>query len=374
MAENNANKRILIIFIKMFFVVFIVATLLSKSFVNWTLPRVRAETLSGGNITWEGYGTGKVEFKEYEEVYSDMEGAVNTVKVKVGDKVKKGQVIATLDKEILEEEIATLNTLLETQENNKKIMEIDRKRYEEYSNALSSGESNYYKGELEKIDITLENKDLEIKEIEEKIKKLEDKIKNTEIKAPEEGVVMKVDCSKGSMVNINESICLILKDNSKYLIKTNVVKEYDKYITEGDEVEVVVEGNKLDAIVTNKNLVNDKLESEMLEVELDIISDLREDINEKEAEITFKKDQGDFKYVIDKALLRQNNDNYFILTLKQEQGVFGIKYYVRQEKVNILSDNGIKVAIEPVRIGSNKQIIYYSSKYIEKNDRVFLEE
>jgi multidrug efflux pump subunit AcrA (membrane-fusion protein) len=88
-----------------FFAVMLLLTFFSNTINNFTLPKVTYETPAGGALIKEITGTGKVEAKITRDKYVTTSMKVTGVMVSVGDSVKQGQRLLTLDTSDVENQL-----------------------------------------------------------------------------------------------------------------------------------------------------------------------------------------------------------------------------------------------------------------------------
>ena len=79
-----------------FLAVMLLLTFFSNTIMNRSLPEVATQAVASGEITAKIRGTGTVEANESYQVTLDQTRKIDAVKIKVGDEVKKGQVLFTL--------------------------------------------------------------------------------------------------------------------------------------------------------------------------------------------------------------------------------------------------------------------------------------
>lgn len=123
---------------------------------------VKYTVLSKTNIVKSLSTSGTVKTNNYTNVYSNSTGKVKTVNVSVGDKVKAGDVLAVLDTQTLEQDIAKLQ---ETIKNNDATTQIDlenkKRAYEDalylYNNNLNTDLING-EADVNSSKLTLEDK------------------------------------------------------------------------------------------------------------------------------------------------------------------------------------------------------------------------
>ena len=95
--KKMTGKLILIFVITMLFLTFF-----SSTINNFMLPRVKLDRPTSGALVKEISGEGIVEAKSIEAQYIETNMKVTDVMVNVGDRVKKGQPIISLDTENLD--------------------------------------------------------------------------------------------------------------------------------------------------------------------------------------------------------------------------------------------------------------------------------
>lgn len=71
-------------------------------------------TINPGTVTVSITSTGTLDYSDYENLSFGVDGTVGAVNVKVGDLVKKGQVLATLDADAWNQQLDTLNQAIQT--------------------------------------------------------------------------------------------------------------------------------------------------------------------------------------------------------------------------------------------------------------------
>lgn len=114
MNENGTKRRewvktAAIIFLS----VLLVLTFFSNTIMNYSLPEVAAQYVESGSITAKIRGTGMIESDDPYEVKIKQTRTIESVKVKAGDMVEKGDVLFEL-KDEESEELDTARTELET--------------------------------------------------------------------------------------------------------------------------------------------------------------------------------------------------------------------------------------------------------------------
>lgn len=118
MNENGTKRRewvktAAIIFLS----ILLVLTFFSNTIMNYSLPEVAAQYVESGTITAKIRGTGVIESGDPYEVMSSLKGrTIESVKVKAGDKVQKGDTLFTLEEDEESDTLKTAKDAVETAE------------------------------------------------------------------------------------------------------------------------------------------------------------------------------------------------------------------------------------------------------------------
>ena len=163
---------------------------------------------------------GKVYAKTQVDVGAQVSGQITKLYVKIGDKVKQGDLIAQIDKDKQQNELDITKAQLESAkaklESNKISLEIANKQY--------LREQSLYKAKASSLEMleTQKNNFYSLKasvaELEAQVIQLEISLKNsqkdiayTTITAPMDGVIINVAVDEGQTVNANQSTPTIVK-------------------------------------------------------------------------------------------------------------------------------------------------------------------
>ena len=103
--ENIKRRKITGKAMGIFIAGMLVLTFFSKTINNFSLPKIRYETPVSGALIKEVTGTGNVEAKITRDLYVSSSMKVTDIKVDVGEAVKKGQTLLTLDTSNIENQL-----------------------------------------------------------------------------------------------------------------------------------------------------------------------------------------------------------------------------------------------------------------------------
>jgi len=190
-----------------------------------------------GNLLTSVVANGEVQAQDLVDVGAQVGGQIKKLYVKLGDKVKKGDMIAEIDAETKENEISKLNAqrvIYEANLNAAKIaVEIAKTQYDREQKLYKAKATS--KESLENAKNSYVLKEAEVKQIEAQLEQntIELDTANTElgyaqIKAPLDGTIVSVPVKEGQTVNANQTTPTIVKIAD--LTKLEITME----ITEGD--------------------------------------------------------------------------------------------------------------------------------------------
>lgn len=219
--------------------VIIVLVVVNMSNMNRAVAVETTEAIEG-LITEEIYTSGKLEAGNSTDIYSPTSGVVESVEVKQGDTVTKGQVLMTLQiddvKEQIEKERLNIE-MIETERLNAK-----KQHFEMFKQKVTEDPA----AEIE--DLDLSSYDLRIQSSKLTIASLEKRLNNRVVSAKDEGVLTQVLVNPGQMIAEGGHIATVV-DLSSYKVKANLneldagkVYEGMKAVISGESIEESYEG------------------------------------------------------------------------------------------------------------------------------------
>lgn len=207
-----------------------------------------------GNIKQVVTATGTIRSNNRVEVGAQVSGKITEITVKLGQKVKKGDILAKIDSS--------------TQENNlnklKSILSDYKTQYESKKVEFNIKEEQYLKGkelyklnsisldDLDNLKLNYYNAKAQLNEIKEKINQSNIEIRTAEkdlsyttITSPLDGVVISIPVSQGQTVNSMQTAPTIVQvaDLNTMLIKAEISEGDITKLKEGQEVEFTVLSN-----------------------------------------------------------------------------------------------------------------------------------
>lgn len=195
----------------------------------------RYEPVSRGEIKKTVSVSGKIEVLNSYFVLSKMDGIVNRVYVDFNDRVKKGQLLATMDSSEIDRKILKVEAEQERMElellaaknelNAKKELLLDNLISKK---AVELAELNYMKAESQLNQVRLEHKI---------IKK---SLSNTRITSPSSGIVISREIEANVPVNQNKVLFIIAEDLKEMRLILHVDESDIGFIKKGQEVKFTV--------------------------------------------------------------------------------------------------------------------------------------
>ncbi|HEX2944954.1 MAG TPA: efflux RND transporter periplasmic adaptor subunit [Clostridia bacterium] len=403
-SETDQVKKKRILRISYIFVgIMLFLTFFSNTINNFSLPRVSTGQPVGGSLIKEVTGSSSVQARETLKVYSKQGRLVTEVRVKLGDKVKKGQAVVVLDKaEIerqLEEEMLRYDQMkLNLEKLNdiesgigpaEKALEAAKENLKDVgalydSGAISKGEFSRAEDAVFQAEKDLEDVKRKQRDNERDIKIQQDNIKLEELTinklkkalgeestlvSPVDGIVGELNATPGSLVS-GESPVFSIADTSKgFEVRIDVNLEKAQYLAVGDAVEITVKSLGANSLAGTISGIAESAKSrgELKEVTIDIPSD---EISGGElCDIYINKKSNAYNILVPNAAVGTDATGRFVWVLKERKGSLGSEFYVRKAAVTIEDSDSSKTAVIN-GISPEEQIVVSHSKNLSDGDRV----
>lgn len=204
-----------------------------------------------GNIAQTVIATGTIRSNNRVEVGAQVSGRITKLNVVLGQEVKKGDLIATIDSMTQENDLEKAKSQLlsyEKQLESKKVnLEVKKSKYNRASNLYkvkSIPQDDYETAKQEYADAKSGVSELEelIKQAKIEVKIAETDLSYTVITSPIDGVVVSIPISEGQTVNSMQSAPTIVQvaDLKKMLIKPEISEGDITKLKKGQEVEFTI--------------------------------------------------------------------------------------------------------------------------------------
>ncbi len=388
---NIKRRRITVRETVVFITAMLVLTFFSRTINNFTLPKVTYEAPASGALIKEVSGTGIVEANSTRELYVSSSMKVTGVMADVGDSVKEGQMIMTLDtkdiKNKLEDELdkyaqkkLLLEELVEAGKPENlvsldKAVQIARQSVERAQKNYSSSKSLYEAGAITAIDLadaeenlgnakldfeiaknnkdkainsnkrSIESTKLDISMAERKIAELTMEMNMGAVTAPCDGVITELYYSAGMTANASQPLYRIADTGGGFQFVASVNISAADYIEPSDEAQIFINSlndriiqGKVNQIINNQHHIG---------VKRDIVIDIPPD-GLKGGEIgtaDIKKNIGSYNVLVPNSAVGQDNKGYFVYVLKEREGPLGKEFYVETVSVDIGDSDNTRTVV-----------------------------
>ncbi len=402
--ETNRNRKKRILRISYIFIgVMLFLTFFSNTINNFSLPRVSVEQPVSGALIKEVTASGVIEAKDTEKVYSRQGRLVNEVRVKPGDKVSKGDIIAVLDRaeieqqleeqmlryeqaKLLLEKLIDAGSSIETVERNVKVAKgnLDGKKALFDSGAISGEEVRQAENALLQVQRELDNerkrqrdneRDIKIQQssnelaeltIERLRKELEEE---TTLISPVDGIINELNVTPGSLVNGGVPVFSVDDASEGFEVKIAVDQKKAQYLSVGDTAEITVKslGNKVIAGTIREIAESTVNKGEVKDLFIDIPAD---GISGSErCDIYISKKTRAYDILVPNTAVGTDDKGKFVWVMKGKKGSLGSEFSVQKAYVTVGDSDSSKTAIIS-GISSEEQIIVSYSKNISDGCRV----
>lgn len=374
-----------------FIAVMLVLTFFSRTINNFTLPKITYETPASGALIKAATGSGNVEANTTQDLYVSSSMKVTGVKVDVGNSVKQGQMLLTLDTTDIENKLKDeqakyaqkkldLEKLLEASShgnllNLDKAVQVARQNVEKAqrnydsrvalyeAGAISANEMADAKPNLDnaKIDyeIAKNNRDkiisdykkdiestkLDIDMAERRIAELTEEVSMSTVTSPCDGVVTELYYTEGMTANASQPLYKITDTSGGFQFVVTVNISAAEYLGPGDAAEIAINALKDKVIQGKVNQIKDN--QQQIGVKKDVIIDIPPNglIGGEVGTADIKKNIGYYKTLVSNSAVGQDSSGYFVYVLKERKGPLGNEFYVERVSVSIGDSDNAKTAI-----------------------------
>ncbi|CAA0152129.1 efflux RND transporter periplasmic adaptor subunit [Tenacibaculum maritimum] len=274
------------------------------------------ETLFVENII----SNGKITFQKKNELYFKLNNQLVSLRVKNGEKVSKGQVLALLENDVLKNNLEKAKIKLQKASN--KFVEERINYDEEESNSTILETLEIKSGVLEA------KNNLESAQI---------KYDQTILKAPFSGIIANLEKREGDFITTADAFCTIINPDTLEILFYVLENEFG-FISKGKEIEIQPFANKdqhFKGIITEINPIVDK--NGLIKIKAKIISNNTGLLDGMNVKVFINKELKNVLVIPKKALvLRSNQEVVFTL----EKGLAKWNY------VEVVGENNDSYAIK----------------------------
>lgn len=277
--------------------------------------QIEAET-----ITKEYNTVGKLYASEEVSVSSEMKGMVKSIKYGVGDRVRKGDVLYTLDSEDLRNDVELQKSKLETS------LQDAKRRYDNAVKDLNNMKSLYETGAVSKdqYDATQTAYDSAKLSYEQAQKDLNSNsisfnsnINDTIIKSPISGIVSNKNIDIGEMTASKD---FVIVNIDKVIAMADVSEDIINEISVEDKVSVMIQSNEYEGTIKTISPIG-KNNGNIYPVEIEIEN---KDLKLKPGmftEIYFEVDKIENQIVVPRKSVLSDGNQYYVYIVKEERPI-----------------------------------------------------
>ncbi len=188
------------------------------------------------------------------------------------------------------------------------------------------------------------------------------------VTAPVSGMVTEIAVTTGDFTTEGTAVRLADTSQGNRLVAT-VSKSNEAYVQKGSQVTISPSGSK-DKLkdFTVSNVSANKEDNTLLDIFIELPKGVLEPGASAQIEIVQKSAQ--YSSVIPVQALHEEQTGYYVLILREQQGVMGQELAVERMDVQVLDKNGTVAALEEGVLTGEQEIISTASRSIEDGSRV----
>jgi HlyD family secretion protein len=380
LGDRRRKRNIQVVFI-VFMGLLIFFTLFSNTLQSLTLPKVRTEKLVNGSLLFTLEGSGMVQPFSETRLSNPAGWKAQTILVKEGDRVKKGQKLIIYDSKSAERELEDELTNLDKQK-------IELQNVQDQF-ILSTTEGDEFK--IRAASRNIETRKLDLGMQERKINELRDRLTSQqEMNAPFDGIINKLNAI-GGVITAGEPDVLISNSSLGYRLDISVDSTLlsSLGISIGEKIEVKVltvaerdqqQIRMIDGTIDEVANTQPRTQSTSVEeagptqtiaqkvIRIKVIdSDLR---GGEKAEFKLEKRSNQKGLVISNAAIHQDRDGLFVYKIDEQRGALGNIFVTRKVRIQSSETNGKETMIKAESLYKDDLIIMESSEPLQEGNRV----
>jgi RND family efflux transporter MFP subunit len=179
--------------------------------------------------------SGTVRARTISTIASRMIGAVTSLKVKEGDRVRAGQVLMTIDDRDVAQRVKAAEKALDAAKQSRSLTDVTYRRYKRLYDEKAVSQQ-----EIDQIETQKKVADIEYERAKAMLAETQVNHGFTRITAPTSGVVTAKKIDPGSMA-VPGAPVLVIEDTSSFTLETNLDENLSGKLRSGMPVEVVID-------------------------------------------------------------------------------------------------------------------------------------
>lgn len=396
------RKKILRRTIYIFVAVLLLLTFLSSTINNLGLVRVVAGDVGSGRLSYDFENDVIVTPRQIQEIYLNRTLRADSIKVKKGDIVSKGQLLAEFDVDELSKalslkvselerkkvetnlaanvsSLAIKNAVEKTAVAQKTLddtIELFKAGAETAANiekmkiALEDAKSEHEKLQAEK-KAAITKAHIELEQLEESILSLQTDIDRFKaLCSPVDGYIWEIGVTRGAVIDTVKPVFKIADNSSGFHAEFTVKAQEGKYLVVGDSVTVRIpslENFKIDAKISSMDLVRADTGNTL---KINVLFD-RPDLKGGElAEISIKKASGIYNLIIPNTAVRTDtNGRKYVYVIKEGKSSIGMEFYLQKAYIYIKASDKVHTAVSD-GLNPFEKVLIESDRTVMAGDRV----
>jgi len=326
-----------------FIAVMLALTFFSRTINNFTLPKVTYETPASGALIKEVTGTGSVRAKSVRDLYVQTNMRVTGVMVEVGDAVKQGQILLTLDGSDIEIRLMNAQNALQTAQQN---LEKAERHYGNSQILYEAGglPANDLADAKMNLDSARMNYETAKKNLDKAVKDSRDMNMGV-VKAPCDGIVIELNFSEGMTATASQPLYKIADTGKGFQFVTSVNISAADYLESGDGAEITI--NSLNDKMIQGKVKQIRDNQQQIGVKKDVVIDIPSNglVGGESGTADIKKNIGSYKTLVSNSAVGQDIIEYFVYVLKERKGPLGNEFYVQKVTVSIGDSDNTKTVV-----------------------------
>ncbi|MEO0147077.1 MAG: efflux RND transporter periplasmic adaptor subunit, partial [candidate division WOR-3 bacterium] len=204
-------------------------------------PEVRVESVARGSVERIARAEGTIEALNQVNIGSDIMGRIVEIRVRQGDRVKKGDTICVVDPRVYREQVSAAQASLAAQEANLAKLREDYARTKAlYERGLIS------KSQFEQAESAFRAAEAQINAAKAQLGQVRVTYSKAFITSPVDGEVVAVNMEVGEQViagtvNISGSVIMVVADMSRAIVKADVSETEVVDVAPGQDVRVKID-------------------------------------------------------------------------------------------------------------------------------------
>ena len=427
MKQNKKLIKALTIFLS----IALVLTFFSKTIYNFNLPTVTTVKPAGGKLVDKIEKTARITYANVNNLYAATNAKIMDITVEVGQEVQKGDIIMRFyqdedavtdlkmdiekknqDIEMLRLHIANLksksssskNKGAELDESEKYQRDIERAQdnlngmemlYEEgmisrveyneaqdklddlklqYKMYLETGQSekkdteSQLELEMKDLQLQMEYAKLELNTLKKELKQAEDAV----LIADADGRISGIYKKNSELVSSSELLVQMTNSMDDYSLEITLDEKELDFISQDSKIEIKAKGinQTLTGKIVSSSIMNDETTTKqrlVIAVEHEL-----GDLANRNADVIITTESQIYDAIVPNGAIRSDDKGYYVLTLTEDDSVFGKNYLAKRVSVDVLDSDSTLSAISGLTFFV--PIIESSTKSIDHGSRVKYEE